>query len=98
MTDAVPPKSPPRAQIEAIIRRYLKPEITTPDWRREFSTFHGLWKQYPSLDFWTRHELPFKLNSLVWFRGADGQAQLASDWIIFFFTFAEDTVPVDKTP
>ncbi len=95
------PKPPPRAQVDAIIRRYLKPD-QTPNWRTEFPLWYGLWKAYPSVTFWTHHELPFALNSLAWFLTEQGQAQLASDWLVFHYDPAStpQVTPevVDTTP
>lgn len=78
------PKAPPRAQVDAIIRRYLKPD-QTPNWRAEFPLYYGLWKRYPSVAFWTHHELPFPLNSLAWFLTEQGKATLESDWVVFHY-------------
>ncbi len=84
------PKPPPRAQVDAIIRRYLKPD-QTPNWRAEFPLWYGLFKAYPSLTFWTHHELPFALNSLAWFLTEQGKATLESDWLVFHYVPPEDT-------
>ncbi len=83
--DSSAPKPPPRAQVEAIVRRYLKPD-QTPNWRQEMPLAYGLLKAYPSVTFWTRHELPFQLNSLAWFLTEQGKATLASDWTVFHWT------------
>ncbi len=82
------PKPPPRAQVEAIIRRYLKPD-QTPNWRAEFPLTYGLLKAYPSVTFWTHHELPFQLNSMAWFLTEQGKATLASDWLVFHYVPTE---------
>ena len=82
LIDPSAPKPPPRAQVEAIVRRYLKPD-QTPNWRQEMPLAYGLLKAYPSVAFWTRHELSFALNSLAWFLTEQGKAQLESDWVVF---------------
>ncbi len=92
------PKPPPRAQVDAIIRRYLKPD-QTPNWRQEFPLWYTLFKAYPSVTFWTRHELPFALNSLAWFLTEQGKAQLASDWLVFHYVPpAQEEVALDTIP
>ena len=84
MSDPTPVKPPSRAAVERILRRYLKPTALI-DAKSDFAIFYGLFKTYPSLDFWTRHELAFELNSVKWFLTPDGKAQLASDWTTFHF-------------
>lgn len=79
------PKSPSRDQRAAIITRYLKPDQTI-HWAREMATFSILWKAYPSLPFWTHHELPFALNHMTWFQSVEGVAQLESDYLTFHYT------------
>src|SRR3954468_6806618 len=100
--DPTAPKPPPRAQVCDIIVRYLKPG-QTPNWRQECPLWYGLWKAYPSIAFWTHHELPFPLNSLAWFLTEQGKAQLASDWTVFHYNplstpEAAPQVEVDTTP
>ncbi len=87
--DPSAPKPPPRAQVEAIVRRYLKPD-QTPNWRQEMPLAYGLLKAYPSVAFWTHHELSFALNSLAWFLTEQGKAQLASDWTVFHWNPPSD--------
>ena len=70
--------------MEAIVRRYLKPD-QTPNWRQEMPLAYGLLKAYPSVAFWTHHELPFALNSLAWFLTEQGKATLASDYLVFHY-------------
>lgn len=90
MTESVKP--PTRAQVGIILKRYLKPEaIITP--RADFPVFYTLFKSYPSLDFWMRHELLFKLNNIRWFLTPNGKAQLASDWTTFNFVLDNETQP-----
>lgn len=111
MSDSPVPKAPPRKIITAILARYIKPEVFErfkgPDWAREISTWHGLWKTYPELHFWQHHELPFgaqSLNSMLWFRTPEGAEQLASDWLLFYFDFPvtpepePGAVPTDSSP
>jgi hypothetical protein len=89
---------PTRDQRAAIIKRYLKPDQNV-DWAREMITFAALWKQYPSLDFWTRHELPFALNHMSFFQTPEGAAMLESDWAVFHYNPAAPAQEVlDNTP
>ena len=88
MSESPSPKPPSRRLVTEIIKRYVK-EGTTPVWSREIPVFYHLWADYPSLRFWLHHELPFKLNSICWFRTEEGKERLASDWLVFFFTFKE---------
>lgn len=87
-----PPKRPPVAQCDAIIRRYLKPDQNI-DWAREMITFSALWKAYPSLAFWTHHELPFALNHMTWFQSVEGAATLESDWVVFHYEIPMPSEP-----
>lgn len=82
------PKRPSRAKCCAAIGRYLKPD-QTPNWRVEIPLFYRLWEQYPDIDFWLKHELPFHLNSLAWFLTEQGQAQLRDDWTLFHYVMPE---------
>lgn len=84
MTHNAKPKLPPRVKVIEILRRYLRPEALI-DAKSDYAIFYGLFSQYPSLDFWTRHELSFPLNSVKWFLTVPGKAQLASDWTTFHF-------------
>lgn len=90
MTTLPAPKPPPRAVVATIISRYLK---ETPKWdaRREFPLFYGLWKVYPDVAFWTKHELGYRLNSLAHFLTPEGKARLQTDHRLFHFTL--DTPP-----
>ncbi len=97
-----PPKRPPIATCDAIVRRYLKPDQNI-DWAREMPTFTNLWKRYPSLEFWTRHELPFALNHMTYFESVEGAAQLESDWVVFHYDpsctpHVTPQVELDTTP
>lgn len=81
------PKAPPRAVCDAIVRRYLKTDQNI-DWRREMPAFYVLFKRYPSLAFWERHELPFGMNTLnhmSWFDSVEGQDHLVSAWVVFHY-------------
>ncbi len=78
------PKGPSRDQRATIIQRYLKDDQNV-HWAREMVTFAALWKAYPSIAFWTRHELPFRLNHMTWFQSVEGAAQLESDWTVFHY-------------
>lgn len=78
-------KLPPRTKVVEILRRYLKPEALI-DAKSDYAIFYTLYKTYPSLDFWTRHELSFPLNSVKWFLTVPGKAQLVSDWTTFHFS------------
>lgn len=97
------PKLPPRTVVVTILRRYLKPEALI-DAKSDYAIFYSLFKTYPSLDFWTRHELSFPLNSVKWFLTVPGKAQLASDWTTFHFSLdtgsqeGYDGVKVESTP
>ena len=97
--DPSAPKPPPRAQVEAIVRRYLKPD-QTPNWRQEMPLAYQLYKAYPSVAFWTHHELPFALNSMAWFLTEQGKAQLESDWLVYHWTppEASSEVGIDSAP
>jgi hypothetical protein len=98
--DPTVPAPPPRAQVCDIIKRYLKSD-TTPNWRVECPLWYTkLWPAYPSVAFWTRHELSFPLNSLAWFLTEQGKAQLASDWLVFHYEPPAEPAPVvlDTTP
>lgn len=95
METEVAPKPPARAKVMDIIRRYLKKD-STPVWSRELPLMYGLWKGYPSLSFWTKHTLPFELNSMAWFSTIQGKAQLVSDWAVFHYVpEPESAAPVD---
>lgn len=51
-----------------LVWKFLKRVPTTPlDWSREIKTAHIFIEAYPSVDFWNFVDLPFKLNSLLWF-------------------------------
>ena len=86
---AIRKTGPTRDQRAAIIKRYLKPDQNV-EWAREMITFAALWKAYPSIAFWTRHELPFMLNHMSWFQSVEGAAQLASDWLVFHYETTSD--------
>ncbi len=89
-------KPPTRAQCDAIIRRYLK-EDQNIEWKREMPTFYSLWKQYPSFAFWTRHEIPFRLNHMSFFQTVEGAAMLQSDWLVFHYEVPKEApVPVES--
>lgn len=88
MDEVKPSKPPSRGTIMEIVRRYLKKGVT-PVWSREIPVFHTLWKTYPSLPFWTRHELGYRLNSMLHFLTEEGKAKLSSDWTIFHFVYQE---------
>ncbi len=77
-------KLPTLAARDAMVRRYLKPDQNI-DWRREMPAFVELFKRYPSVEFWTHHELPFKLNHMSWFTSIEGAVQLESDWSVFHY-------------
>ena len=97
---AIRKTGPTRDQRAAIIKRYLKPDQNI-EWAREMATFAALWKQYPSLAFWTHHEIPFMLNHMSFFQTVEGAAMLESDWAVFHYNPPEpapesaalDTVP-----
>jgi hypothetical protein len=84
-----PSAKPSRAQMDAIIRRYVKDGVT-PDWRKDMPIAYNLFKRYPSLAFWTHHELPFGLNSMAWFLTEQGAAQLESDWVVFHYDIPKE--------
>jgi len=96
------PKAPPRTKIADIIKRYLK-EDKTPVWTREYPIMYKLFKAYPSLPFWERHGLPFRLNIMTWFLTIEGKATLASDYAVFHYHPPApepapqlDNIPVDN--
>jgi len=78
------PKPPPRTKVCEIIRRYIRDDMS-PVWRREIPLMYTLLKQYPSLPFWERHTMGFKLRSLAWFMSIEGKATLASDYSVFHY-------------
>ncbi len=87
------PKPPSRAQCAEIVKRFLKPDQNIT-WAREMPTFYRLWKQYPSLDFWTHYELPFgnnSLNMMSWFESVEGKEELPRAWLLFNYN-----PPVEK--
>ena len=89
-----PIKLPPRAICDAIVRRFLK-ENQNIDWRREMPKFFQLFKRYPSLDFWQKHEPPFglhRLNHMSWFESVEGQAHLDSAFPLFHYNPPDPTV------
>ncbi len=69
-----------RPEVVGLCKRFLKEGAYK---MIDSMTLYGLLKQYPSRDFWLAYTLSFKLNSLFWFKGQDGQAQLARDWATF---------------
>ena len=95
------PKLPPRAQCDAIVRRYLKPDQNI-DWRREMPQMYSLYRRYPSVAFWTHYELPFgngKLNHMSWFDSTEGKDELARAWMLFNYTPPAVAAPVlDSVP
>lgn len=85
---------PPPKLARRVLDRYLKVPYS---FSKELPLFYRLFKRYPSLTFWMRHELGFKLNSLLWFMGADGKARLAGDWATFHYVFSdENTDPAGR--
>lgn len=90
---SVGPKPPPRTKVCDIIKRYLKPD-QSPVWSREIPLWYTLWKSYPSLPFWEKHTLGFKLNSLAWFMSIQGKITLASDYSVFHYQPA----PIEAPP
>lgn len=105
MSDIAPTvKPPPRAQVVQIIDRFLKPEVKWPA-PREMPVFYRLWKQFPDVDFWTHWDLPFKLNSMLWFGTADGREALVNGYAVYRFTFPADaaqdastaSIPIDTS-
>lgn len=95
-------KPPSKVQVGEIIKRYLKPTALV-DPKTDFPIFYNLFKKYPSIDFWTRHELAFELNSIKWFLTVEGRAQLTTDWTTFHFVLDTESQSdyserVDVTP
>ncbi len=70
-----------RNEIASIVKRLLKPDIYVP--ARDIPIFYKILKQYPNAKFWQNYDLGFKLNSLFWLVGEDGQQKLKSDFSIF---------------
>ncbi len=94
-----PPKVT-REQAASIVRRYLKPESEQPIvWAREMASFYRLWKVYPSLAFWTHHELDFLLNHLSYFETESGAIHLKADWDVFHYVPSEPVyIPSEPVP
>jgi hypothetical protein len=68
--------------------------------RFQHSLFQKLYAQYPDLNFWTHWTPGFKLKSLVWFKGADGQRALDDGWHLFHFQMkdiSKSNTPVDPS-
>ncbi len=67
------------------IQRYLKPEVLKQKgaWPREMKLINDLTAIYPDETFWVKHTLDFSLNSLAWFKTADGAATLKADYATF---------------
>lgn len=80
---AIPKPKPllSRNEVIGLCKRFLKEGAYDP--RRDPMVLYQLLKQYPNRDFWLNYTLGFSLNALFWFKGADGQAQLARDWATF---------------
>lgn len=83
-----PDPKPKRDAAVAIVNRYLKPDVKW-DASKEMVAFWRLWAQYPSLAFWTKHELGYPLNSMFYFSTPEGKARLETDFIVFNFTYPE---------
>lgn len=83
-TASKPPKAKPllsRNEVIGLCKRWLKADKYNPI--LDPMIVYGLIKQLPNRDFWMAYTLPFSLNSTLWFKGKDGQAQLARDWATF---------------
>lgn len=88
-----PVKLPPREVCDAICRRFLK-ENQNIEWRREMPKLYQLFKAYPDLAFWQKHELPFglhKLNHMSWFESVEGKAHLESAYTLFRYNPPDST-------
>jgi len=70
-----------RDEVVGLCKRWLKPGSYKAS--LDPLILYQLIKIYPNHDFWTHYTLPFALNSVLWFKTADGQAQLARDWATF---------------
>lgn len=84
-----PPSKPltPHQVKQGAIARFVKPESLKEKgaWPREMKVLNDLMTRYPDLDFWTRHEPDFLLNSLAWFKSADGAAHLDRVYAVFHY-------------
>lgn len=75
-----------RSEVVTIVQSFLNKEALekfAP--RREMSTFYKLKAIYDDVDFWRNYQIPFKLNSLVWFLSGDGAERLQSDYKIYHY-------------
>lgn len=90
----------PSAIRKQIIERLVKPDmLTVKTWPREIRLINQLTLQYPDPEFWLKHDLSFMLNSLAYFKSADGGAVLKTNYSVFHFSFDPPTEPpnsVDK--
>lgn len=70
-----------KSEVTGLCKRFLKDDCYQAG--ESQMVMYKLLKVYPSRPFWENYFLSFKLNSMFWFLGKDGQAQLARDWDLF---------------
>jgi hypothetical protein len=79
------PKSAPllsRSEVVGLCKRFLKDGLYNPS--RDPMIMYKVIKGYPNRAFWLNMDLTFRLNSLFWLLGKDGQERLAADWATFW--------------
>lgn len=83
-----------------IIEKFVKPEnlVKQPkSWAREMKLLNQLRQAYNEKDFWMNLNIgDFKLNSLAWFKMADGKAEIEKYWR-FYLHEKTQKKPLDET-
>lgn len=80
------PKKPPNPVFKVrqkMVELFVKKEAIV--WPRELKITEQLIKKYPEPDFWLHMDLGFQLNSLAWFIGSEGAAEIMRRYKLYKF-------------
>lgn len=69
-----------------VINRLVKdiPKVNAaPFWAKEMKFTKDLYAQYEDIGFWKQLKIPYKIQSLAYFKSEDGQKELKKQWAIY---------------
>lgn len=97
-TPQVTPQVGPRLtlkQSQTAIEFLVKPDSLKQKgaWGREMKTLKQLFPLYPEAAFWTSIDFTFMLNSLLYFKSAEGAQELKRQWGLYQLTRPREVAP-----
>lgn len=81
-------KTSPLSYLKSFISKNVNPPekgFVTRFWPREMKIAKELAAKYPDMDFWRNFSMPFKVNSLAWFKTKRGEEMLDKRYKEFHF-------------